>query len=238
MTSPPTTPAWALALLDTDLTAIERVVLAYLAWRQGGHGEAWPSQRTIAEDLGLTEDGVRKIVRRLEASGRLVVKRPVAGRGRRIQYTVTPTKPQTAIDPSSNQEPPTDSGGSSQETPDSRLQKPQTAKPRHIRRTLQGTQKMFIRTFVPPSVADVVAYAHSIGFDLDAGRFIDHYVSNGWCVGKAQMKDWQAAVRNWQRTDAEGVNGKRIECATRDASDEEAEDYRRITAAYQARSGA
>ena len=26
---------------------------------------------------------------------------------------------------------------------------------------------------------------------------MDHYLSNGWMVGKSKMKDWRAAGRNW-----------------------------------------
>ena len=31
-------------------------------------------------------------------------------------------------------------------------------------------------------------------------QFMDHYESNGWMVGKNKMKDWQAAVRTWERS--------------------------------------
>lgn len=30
-------------------------------------------------------------------------------------------------------------------------------------------------------------------------QFFDHYESNGWKVGRSPMKDWKAAVRNWER---------------------------------------
>ena len=33
----------------------------------------------------------------------------------------------------------------------------------------------------------------------DAVGFIDHYEANGWMIGKASMKDWQASVRTWSR---------------------------------------
>ena len=35
-----------------------------------------------------------------------------------------------------------------------------------------------------------------------AAIFHDHYQSNGWMVGKAHMKDWEATLRNWQRRDS------------------------------------
>jgi hypothetical protein len=35
---------------------------------------------------------------------------------------------------------------------------------------------------------------------LEADKFFDHFSSNGWKVaGKAKMKDWKAAARNWIR---------------------------------------
>ncbi len=82
-------PAWVSALTDTALSSIERVVLAYLVWRQGRNGSAWPSQRTIAQDLGLTCDGVRKITQRLESKGRLTIERPAhTAPGRLLRYQV------------------------------------------------------------------------------------------------------------------------------------------------------
>lgn len=55
------------------------------------------------------------------------------------------------------------------------------------------------RKAIPPSPEQVTAYSASIGIRLEGQEFIDHYQSNGWKVGKASMKDWQAAVRTWGR---------------------------------------
>jgi len=50
--------------------------------------------------------------------------------------------------------------------------------------------------FIPPTKQEInQAFP---GFDAD--RFIDFYTSKGWVVGKTKMKDWKAAVRNWQRS--------------------------------------
>ena len=45
---------------------------------------------------------------------------------------------------------------------------------------------------------------------MDAQRFVDFYASKGWKVGNAGMKDWHAAVRNWERRDnkRDEVNGE------------------------------
>lgn len=61
------------------------------------------------------------------------------------------------------------------------------------------------RRFEPPGPEDVEAYARSIGFELDGGRFCDYYESRGWKYkGNVAMKDWKAAVRNWKRSNQNG----------------------------------
>jgi len=61
------------------------------------------------------------------------------------------------------------------------------------------------RQFQPPTLSEVQAYAAEsipkLG-DVECERFFDHFTSNGWKVGgKAPMKDWKAALRNWSRND-------------------------------------
>ncbi len=53
--------------------------------------------------------------------------------------------------------------------------------------------------FVPPTPAQVKEYAEEKGYKVDAEAFCDHYASNGWKVGNAPMKDWEAAVRSWAK---------------------------------------
>lgn len=55
--------------------------------------------------------------------------------------------------------------------------------------------------FVPPTVDEVREYCGESGKNVDAERFVDFYASKGWMVGKARMKDWRAAVRNWASRD-------------------------------------
>lgn len=58
--------------------------------------------------------------------------------------------------------------------------------------------------FFPPTPEEVRAYASEKGYtNVDADRFCDFYGSKGWMVGKAKMKDWKAAVRNWHRSQRE-----------------------------------
>ena len=55
------------------------------------------------------------------------------------------------------------------------------------------------KRFTPPTIQDVKAYCIQRGNEVDPERFIDFYESKGWMVGKNKMKDWKAAVRNWER---------------------------------------
>ena len=57
------------------------------------------------------------------------------------------------------------------------------------------------RRFTPPSVDEVAAYCRERGNGVDAQRFVDFYASKGWKVGSSGMRDWRAAVRNWERQD-------------------------------------
>ena len=57
------------------------------------------------------------------------------------------------------------------------------------------------KRFRPPTVEEVEAYCFERNNKVDAERFVDYYTANGWKVGKNPMKDWKAAVRNWERKD-------------------------------------
>lgn len=63
------------------------------------------------------------------------------------------------------------------------------------------------KTFTPPTLEEVSDYCRERNNRIDPQRFIDHYTSNGWKVGKAAMKDWRAAVRTWEKNDVQR-NGK------------------------------
>jgi hypothetical protein len=56
------------------------------------------------------------------------------------------------------------------------------------------------KRFTKPSLEEVKAYCAERKNNVDAEKFIDYYESNGWKVGKNPMKDWKAAVRNWEKS--------------------------------------
>lgn len=69
-----------------------------------------------------------------------------------------------------------------------------------------GAQK--VKKFTPPSIAEVSEYCRERGNTVSPNKFLNHYESNGWKVGKNPMKDWRAAVRTWEQSDSGGGNGQ------------------------------
>ena len=53
--------------------------------------------------------------------------------------------------------------------------------------------------FEPPTVDQVRKYCEERSNQVDPESFVDFYKSKGWLVGKTKMKDWQAAVRTWEK---------------------------------------
>lgn len=53
--------------------------------------------------------------------------------------------------------------------------------------------------FTPPTIEEIREYCVSRNNNVNPEQFYDFYESKGWMVGNAQMKDWKAAVRTWER---------------------------------------
>ena len=56
-----------------------------------------------------------------------------------------------------------------------------------------------VKGFAPPSQKEVEQYCFEKSYSLDAESFICFYESKGWMVGKNKMKNWKAALTNWQK---------------------------------------
>ena len=53
--------------------------------------------------------------------------------------------------------------------------------------------------FKIPTSEEIEAYCKEENRHIEVEEFIDFYASKGWMVGTSKMKDWKAAVRNWER---------------------------------------
>ena len=66
---------------------------------------------------------------------------------------------------------------------------------------------------IPPSLKEVQIYCKERKNNIDPDAFMDHYIQNGWIVGKNKnkMKDWKAAVRTWERNNQNNNLGKEVD---------------------------
>lgn len=60
-------------------------------------------------------------------------------------------------------------------------------------------KKSASKKFVKPSVDEIAEYIKEKQYGINAQQFYDFYESKGWKVGNSGMKDWKAAVRNWEQ---------------------------------------
>jgi len=81
----------------------------------------------------------------------------------------------------------------------------QNQEPEPITKTKQ-IQKKGVKKFTPPSLDEIKSYILEKQYQVDAERFLNHYESNGWMVGKTKMKNWKAAVSNWNSRNKEKAN--------------------------------
>ena len=65
------------------------------------------------------------------------------------------------------------------------------------------------KRFEKPTLSEIKQYCIERGNKVDAQHFFDYYESNGWRVGKNSMKNWQAAVRTWERSEYRKPNSKK-----------------------------
>jgi len=66
---------------------------------------------------------------------------------------------------------------------------------------VKNEKKSGEKKFVPPSIEEVRQYCQERKNNIDPQSFVDFYQSKNWYVGKNKMKDWQAAVRTWEKKD-------------------------------------
>ena len=56
-----------------------------------------------------------------------------------------------------------------------------------------------VENIIPPAIDLVAEYCQTRSNGIDPEQFIDYYTSIGWMVGKVKMKNWQSAMRTWEK---------------------------------------
>ena len=72
----------------------------------------------------------------------------------------------------------------------------------------EGEKKKRSKRFVPPPYEEVLSHCNDTN---QTERFINHYESNGWKVGRNKMVNWKACLTNWMKRqeDYKNENNKR-----------------------------
>ena len=67
-------------------------------------------------------------------------------------------------------------------------------------------KKTKTKVFAIPTISEIKEYCKERKNNINADKFFNFYESKGWLVGKNKMKDWKAAIRNWESNDFSNNN--------------------------------
>lgn len=59
--------------------------------------------------------------------------------------------------------------------------------------------------FTKPTIDEIQTYCQERKNNVSAEQFYNFYESKGWKVGNQPMKDWQAAVRTWEKKEKQSA---------------------------------
>ena len=184
---------------DADHLAIWTWLLLKAAWRESDvlfddkritlkPGDLPPvSRRTIASELHISESKVQRVLKRFEIEHQ--IEQQMGSKSRLISIV--------SWDEYQQGEQQSEPQVNHKRTPS----EPQVNTIEEYKNN-KNTKNNIYKRFSPPTIEEVRAYCNERGNNVDPEKFIDFYESKGWMVGKTKMKDWRAAVRNWERNSA------------------------------------
>jgi hypothetical protein len=162
-------------LKKTDMPSNAKYLALYMAsYMNMNRDVAWPSQKTIERETGLAHATILKWLDFLVEEGWLAKQSGSRIESNRYWISFPNEVGQLLTYVNQREE----------------VGQPLTSNNNTITNTIIRDKK-----FKPPTVQEVQEYSSTI----DAERFCDFYESKGWMVGKNRMKDFKAAIRNWER---------------------------------------
>jgi len=193
-------------LRDESLSITARGILAYMLTMS----DDWAfSVNGLASALKLNHETVVKYLKELQAAGYLEIgkERNEAGKFTGKKWTVYEIPQDHIRKNRKTEKPSTDTVvGKTERRKNRDTEKPtvknyQSKELSNIRTIKESNSTTRTREkFTPPTLEEVTAYCRERKNNVDPQRWLDHYQSNGFRVGKNPMKDWKAAVRYWERS--------------------------------------
>ena len=146
--------------------------------------EGWffNTSKNIERDTTLTNYQQKKAIKKLEEIG--FIETSLKGMPATLHFKILENKISTYLKTSFK------------ETSKQDLKKLKTNKNKEIIITNKNNNK---NNNKKPSVEEIKQYCLERNNGIDAEQFFDFYESKGWLVGKNKMKNWQAAVRTWEK---------------------------------------
>lgn len=62
-----------------------------------------------------------------------------------------------------------------------------------------------VNNIIPPTFEMVKNYCEERNNKIDPQRFIDSNTAKGWMINRTKMKDWQAAIRTWEKNNFNSI---------------------------------
>lgn len=168
-------------------------------------GTCWPSLATISEKIGVSETTVKKSLAVLVEHGLVSKESGVANRISNVYTLLNLESSSTARACNAYPTAPSDPDIVATRLPLGRHTPTNNTNITILKNnidtpTLKTASKVQIQAQVPPELEWVVSYCKERRNGVDPIKWFDFYASKGWMVGKNKMKDWQAAVRTWERS--------------------------------------
>ena len=139
-------------------------------------GQCITGRKKLSVDLGLSEQSIRTAINHLKSTSEITSKTynkfSIITINNYPKYTIATSEP-TNNQPATNQ---------------------QLTTPNNYKNVKNYNKS------IPPPLTLIKDFFKELNKPLEADPFYDYFQSNGWKVGgKAPMKDWKAAARNWCR---------------------------------------
>jgi hypothetical protein len=145
------------------------------------------TSKNIERDTTLTNYQQKKAIKKLEKIG--FIQTELKGMPATLHFKILENKISTYLKTSFK------------ETSKQDLKKLKTNKNKEIIITNKNNNKK-------PSVQEIKDYCIERNNGIDAEQFFDFYESKNWYVGKNKMKNWQAAVRTWEKRKQQNPTSK------------------------------
>lgn len=180
-----------------DLTATAKLCFGRLAQFAGHKGFCFPSQKTLADELGTSESVVKAALASLIESKLILVEKP-AGTKKVMHFnnmykfiwnddfletskTSSTKSRKSAVGPAENHPP----------------LKENHEKENHI---IISEKKNSAKRFIKPTIEELEEYCKERGNSIDPQYFLDYQEARGWLFKNgAAIKDWRAVIRTWER---------------------------------------